>query len=469
MTKNPRIPKKPRPITPEEAQTESPLHQYYFRSLICFAAAGTLASYIEWASIHPLYVGMIVFLLLYTYLTFHFTHKLNREKLARVNRYLSWSDAALVGLVLSLTDFSLLPLVLFLTMIQFNALLTGGLRRWVEDNAAFAGGIVLSLLVHKPQWVFSSNIEISAASLIGIITYFLVYALYMHQRMHRLTISQLKLENEQKWHKIRAYKLSRYLPPPVWRAINQGKDYMLQAERKRLTVFFSDIKNFSELSEEMEAEALTELLNHYLTEMSKIISHYGGTIDKFMGDAIMVIYGDSNSKGVKQDCVNCVSMAIAMKKRMKSLQQEWYNQGIKKPLQIRMGINTGYCTVGTFGTSSHLDYTVLGTHVNLASRLESAAAPDEVLISHETWSLVKDAIMCRDKGEITVKGFSQPVKVYQVADFRKDLGQNQSFFEDRAEGFSMYLDLEKVRNYEKAKVVKALQTAAEKLKDKVIV
>lgn len=454
---------------PAEAPTESPLQQYYFRSLICFAAAGTLASYIDWSDINPLHLGTIVFLLIYTYLTFHFTHKLSDEKLTRVTRYLAWSDAALIGLVLSLTHFNLLPLALFLTMIQFNALLSGGLRRWVEDNAAFAGGVALSFLVHQPQWVFSSSIEISAASLIGIITYFLVYALYMHQRMHRLTLSQLKLKNEQKWHKIRAYKLSRYLPPPVWRAINEGKDYMLQAERKRLTVFFSDIKNFSQLSEEMEAEALTELLNHYLTEMSKIITHYGGTIDKFMGDAIMVIFGDSHSKGVKQDCMNCVAMSIAMKKRMKSLQQEWYNQGIKKPLQIRMGVNTGYCTVGTFGTSSHLDYTVLGTHVNLASRLESAAAPDEILISHETWSLVKDSVMCRDKGEITVKGFSHPVKVYQVADLRKDLGKNQSFFEDRAEGFSMYLDLEKVRNYEKAKVVKALQTAAEKLKDKVIV
>ncbi|WP_027328857.1 adenylate/guanylate cyclase domain-containing protein [Marinimicrobium agarilyticum] len=457
------------PQKPEEAQTDSPLHQYYFRSLICFAAAGTLASYIEWGDVQPVYLGTIIFLLLYTYLTYHFTHRLERDKLTKVTRYLSWSDAALVGLVLSLTDFSLLPLTLFLTMIQFNALLTGGLRRWVEDNIAFGMGILASLLVHKPQWVFSSNIEISAASLIGIITYFLVYALYMHQRMRKLTMNQIKLENEQKWHKIRSYKLSRYLPPPVWRAINQGKDHMLQAERKRITVFFSDIKNFSQLSEEMEAEALTELLNHYLTEMSKIITHFGGTIDKFLGDGIMVMFGDSNSKGVKQDCMNCVSMSIAMKKRMKSLQQEWYNQGIKKPLQIRMGINTGYCTVGTFGTSSHLDYTVLGTHVNLASRLESAASPDEILISHETWSLVKEAIMCRDKGEINVKGFSQPVKVYQVADFRKDLGQNQSYFEDRAEGFSMYLDLEKVRNYEKAKVIKALQTAAEKLKDKVIV
>ena len=134
-----------------------------------------------------------------------------------------------------------------------------------------------------------------------------------------------------------------------------------------------------------------------------------------------------------------------------------------------MGINTGYCTVGTFGTSSHLDYTVLGTQVNLASRLESAAEPDEILISHETWSLCKDTIMCRDKGEIQVKGFALPVKVYQVADLRKDLGKNQSYFEDRAEGFSMYLDIEKIRNYDKEKVIESLEKAAVRLRDKVII
>ena len=451
------------------AHTESPLQQYYFRALICFAAAGTLASHTNWEQINPLYVVVIVLLLIYPYATYHFTHKRPPEFTVSLLRWLSYVDAGLIGLVLSLINFSILPCVLFLTIIQFNALLNGGIRRWMEDNAAFAAGVLVSLLLHKPQLILSTSVQISAASLIGIVCYFLVHAVYMHQRFRKLVMSQKQLENEQKWHKIRAYKLSRYLPPTVWKAINQGRDETLQAERKKISVFFSDIKDFSQLSEEMEAEALTDLLNHYLTEMSKIVTHYGGTIDKFMGDAIMVLYGDSNSQGIKADCLRCVSMAIAMKKKMKSLQLEWFNQGIKKPLQIRMGINTGFCTVGTFGTSSHLDYTVLGTQVNLASRLESAADPDEILISHETWSLVKDSIMCRDKGEIQVKGFALPVKVYQVVDFRKELGKNQSYFEERAEGFSMYLDLDKIRNYDKEKVIDSLEKAADRLRDKVIV
>ena len=454
---------------PLQLQAESPQQQYYFRTLICFAAAGTLAAYINWSNISYLHAFTIIGLLAYAYGTYYFTHKQAADTLAKTSRWLSYVDAGLIGLVLGFTNFSVLPCVLFLTMIQFNALISGGVRKLMEDNSAFAIGVLISFIFHSPSFVLSTSVEISMSSLIGIATYFLVYAVYMHQRFHKLSLSQKQLENEQKWHKIRAYKLSRYLPPTVWKAINQGKDETLQAERKKISIFFSDIKDFSQLAEEIEAEALTELLNNYLTEMSKIVTQHGGTIDKFMGDAIMVLFGDSNSQGVKADCIRCVSMAVAMKKKMRSLQLEWFNQGIKKPLQIRMGINTGYCTIGTFGTSSHLDYTVLGTQVNLASRLESAAEPDEILISHETWSLCKDTVMCRDKGEIQVKGFALPVKVYQVADLRKDLGKNQSYFEDRAEGFSMYLDMEKIRNYDKEKVIESLEKAAEKLRDKVIV
>lgn len=453
----------------KQLQSDSPIQQYYFRALICFASAGTLGAKLDWDKPDFVLLIIIALLLFYAYGTFHFTRRLETAQAQRVSRWLGYCDAGLIGLVLSLTNFSIMPSVMFLTMIQFNALISGGFRRMMEDNTAFAVGVLLSLLIHRPQLILSSNIEISAASLIGVATYFLVYAVYMNQKTRKLQLSLQQLENEQKWHKIRAYKLSRYLPPTVWQAINRGDDKNLQAERKRISVFFSDIKDFSQLAEEIEAEALTELLNRYLTEMSKIVAQYGGTIDKFMGDGIMVLFGDNGSKGVKEDATRCVAMAIAMKKKIKSMQQEWFDQGIKKPLQVRMGINTGYCTVGTFGTSNHLDYTVLGTQVNLASRLEAAAEPDEILISHETWSLTKDTVMCRDKGEIQVKGFSLPVKVYQVADLRKDMGKTQSFFEDRAEGYSMYLDLDKVRNYDKQKIIESLDKVTARLRDKTII
>lgn len=446
-----------------------PMYQYYFRALICAAAAGTLATNMSWSDVSFVYLAVILLLLVYTIGSFFATRRLKGPEGLKIVDWLTYVDAGLVGMVLNLIDFSLLPSILFVTMIQFNALLQGGMKKWTGDNAALVVGALASFMIHSPQWVFTGRLEISAASLIGIITYFCAYATYAHGRIRRLSTLAEQLKNEQHLHKLRAYKLSRYLPPPVWSAINEGRDRALATERKRLTIFFSDIKGFSRMSEELEAETLTELLNSFLTEMTKVASEHGGTINKFMGDAVMIVFGDNvSSKGIKEDCMRCVTMAIAMKKRMKVLQHEWFKKGIRKPLQIRMGINTGYCTVGTFGTAEHLDYTVLGTHVNLASRLETAAEPGEILISYETWSLIKDVIMCRDKGDIIVKGFSQPIQVYQVVDLRKDLGKNQSYFEQNTDGFSMHLDLEKVRNYDKERVIRSLLEAAERLKDKVI-
>lgn len=454
-------------MTAASTQGEQSAHfQFYFRALFCFAAAGTLAADINWNNISPLRATMMVVLFTYAYGVFWLSKRIPAPKLPTATPWFQYGDASLAGIVLALTNFSLLPSILFVTMIQFNALIGGGIKRWASDNIALTVGALIGILLHQPNWVLSAQFEISLASLIGITTYFCASAVYTYNQMSELRLQNIRLQSAESQQKMRAYKLSRYLSPPVWSAINQGKEKSLQTERKRLTIFFSDIKDFSQLSEELEAETLTELLNNYLTEMSKIVSQYGGTIDKFMGDGIMVIFGDHDSKGLKSDALRCISMSIAMRRRMKVLQQQWFNQGIKKPLQIRMGINTGYCTVGTFGTSHHLDYTVLGTHVNLASRLESAASPGEILISYETCALVKDTVMCRDKGEINVKGFSHPVKVYQVIDLRRELGKGQSYFEQNLNGFSMHMDLSSVRNYDRERVIKSLHAAADALKEK---
>lgn len=448
---------------------KSPRMQHFFRGLISFTAAGTLGSNTLFETPNYPIIGLIIALLLYAACAFFYIRRLKPDQADKFNRILFAVDAGILGFVLNLTEYQVLACIMFFAMIQFNAIMTGGLRQALENNATFAIGMLLSFAIAPPTAYFTNQLMVSGASLIGAATYFLAYAIYIRQEASFAKAQTKLLEEEHTQLKMRAYKLSRYLPPTVWQAINRGDDKHLQAERKRITIFFSDIKDFSQLSEEIEAETLTDILNHYLSEMSRIVHHYGGTIDKFMGDGMMILFGDSASRGVKDDATRCVSMALAMKKRIKALELEWYNQGIKQPIQVRMGINTGYCTVGTFGTANHLDYTVLGTQVNLASRLESAANPDEILISHETWSLVKDTVMCRDKGEITVKGFAQPIKVYQVADLRKDAGKNQNYFEDRADGFSMYLDVEKIRNYDKQKVLESLDKAAARLRDKVIV
>lgn len=446
---------------------ELSLRQHDIRALICFAAAGTAVTHVNWPDIDWLLFGAGVFVAAYTVISYFLIKRRVLSQHKAFDRFMM-IDAAIVGMVLSLTNFSVMPTIMFVTMVQFNSLINGGIKKWVLDTAALAAGIGVSLVLRVPELNFESRLEVSSVSLVGIFLYFCAYALYAYNRMRRLNEQVQRLSSEHTLYKLKTYKLARYLPPTVWKAISEGREQSLTTERKRVTVFFSDIQGFSTLAEELEAETLTELLNSYLTEMARIAAKHKGTIDKFMGDAIMVIFGDAQSEGMKMDCLRCVSMAIEMRKKMGELQTRWYNQGIKKPMLIRMGINTGYCTVGSFGTSHYMDYTVLGTHANIASRLESAAEPGEILISHETWSLVKDVVMCRDQGEINVKGLTHPVRIYQVVDFRKDLGKGQTWFEENMTGFSMHMDLEKIRNYDKDRVVEMLLKAANRLKGKSI-
>ncbi|MCP5495264.1 MAG: adenylate/guanylate cyclase domain-containing protein [Leptospiraceae bacterium] len=261
-----------------------------------------------------------------------------------------------------------------------------------------------------------------------------------------------------------ASKLSKYLSPQVYASIFSGnKDVTLDSYRKNLTIFFSDIKGFTEMTDRMESESLSSLLNNYLNEMANIALRYGGTIDKYIGDAIMIFFGDPESKGVKEDAIACVKMAIDMRERMKELRTKWELEGIVSPLHIRIGINTGYCTVGNFGSKDRLDYTIVGGNVNLASRLESKADPDQILISKETFLLVKDAILCQQKGLLKVKGIAYEVPAYEVVDLLSNVSdaslENRKIKED-FDGFSIQIDTSKADNQ---RVIKILKEVIEKI------
>ena len=219
-------------------------------------------------------------------------------------------------------------------------------------------------------------------------------------------------------------KLAKYLAPQVYDSIFTGQqDVKIVSKRKKLTVCFSDLVGFTEITDKMESEDLTQLLNHYLTEMSKIALQYGATIDKYVGDAIVMFFGDPATLGVKEDALACVQMAIAMQQRVGELAEEWCNSGIETPLRCRIGIHTGYCTVGNFGSEDRMDYTMVGGTVNLASRLEHEAPPGGVLISFETYAHVKDDVRCEERGHVQVKGIAQPVTTYAVVGLKKDVEQ----------------------------------------------
>ncbi|MEM7182730.1 MAG: adenylate/guanylate cyclase domain-containing protein [Spirochaetota bacterium] len=245
----------------------------------------------------------------------------------------------------------------------------------------------------------------------------------VEDRTKELSTSLVELNSKNSQLEALSSKLSKYLSKQIYDSIFHGKqDVKIESRRKKLTIFFSDIKDFTSITDTLESEELTALLNTYLNEMATIALTYGGTIDKFIGDAIMIFFGDPKSKGYKQDALDCVNMAIDMQEKMQVLRKNWEEEGIDFPLHIRMGINTGFCTVGNFGSDSRLDYTIIGGQVNLASRLESQANVDQILLSHESYCLVRDSIDCDKKAMIQVKGIQKPVQTYEVS--RRKVGEN---------------------------------------------
>ncbi len=215
-----------------------------------------------------------------------------------------------------------------------------------------------------------------------------------------------------------ATRLAKYLSPQVYQSIfsDTGEQQRAHA-RKNLTIFLSDIVQFTDLSDTLEPERLAKVINSYLSEMASIALDCGGTIDKFIGDAVLVFFGDPESEGETEDALKCVEMAIRMQNRVAELQKYWRKHGVSRGLHVRMGIATGFCTVGNFGSEQRLDYTVLGSPVNLTARLQAMAEPDAILIDENTQSLIEAHVSCEPVDQITPKGFVRPIQVYQVGDF----------------------------------------------------
>jgi class 3 adenylate cyclase/PAS domain-containing protein len=261
-------------------------------------------------------------------------------------------------------------------------------------------------------------------------------------------------------------KLSKYLSPQLYKSIFSGeKNVEVASQRKKLTIFFSDIAGFTETTDMLESEELTSLLNHYLREMSAIALEFGATIDKFIGDAIMLFFGDPDTRGAREDAIACVKMAIAMQQRMRDLQAEWRERGQEHVFQLRIGINTGFCTVGNFGSDERVDYTIIGNEVNLAARLQSHADLGGILLAHETYSLVKDEILAEETGTITVKGFARPVRTHRVVGLHGSTGVPGRIIRQEQEGLLLIIDQKKLTPEGRADAIRVLQEAMGRLQE----
>jgi len=235
-------------------------------------------------------------------------------------------------------------------------------------------------------------------------------------------------------------KISRYLSPQLYKSIFAGeKDVAIQTERKKLTIFFSDIKDFTATTEQLQPEEITHLLNEYFTEMSAIAATHGGTVDKFIGDAILIFFGDPETKGVPEDALACLRMALEMQSRTAELNAKWRQEGIEHRFLVRMGINTGFCNVGNFGSSDRMDYTIIGAEANLAARLQSIAEPGQIVLSYETYALVSGVFAGHSLPPIQMKGISRPVVPYVIDGMRAG-GQVSNLISEHAPGLDLYLD-----------------------------
>ena len=259
-------------------------------------------------------------------------------------------------------------------------------------------------------------------------------------------------------------QLAKYLSPQVYESIFSGKqEVKIASRRKKLSVVFSDIVGFTQTTDNLEAEELSNLLNHYLTEMSEIALKYGATIDKYIGDAMLMFFGDPETKGPKEDAKAGVMMAIAMQQRMRELEQEWRDRGLERPFQVRIGITTGFCTVGNFGSQNRMDYTIIGNEVNLAARLEASAEPEGILIAHETYSLVKDSVMAEEQPPLTVKGFDKPIHYYKVVGMYDDLAEEGRIVRHQKHGIQVFVDPDKLAGDDRGEAIEALKDALAKL------
>ncbi len=206
---------------------------------------------------------------------------------------------------------------------------------------------------------------------------------------------------------------SRYLAPEVVENLTEHPELLaLGGEKRQMTAFFSDIASFSTFSEKMSPEELVHFLNDYLTAMSDIIMEMGGTIDKYEGDAIIAFFGAPLL--MEDHALRCVRAALAQQKKLDELRPVWINAGYPA-ISVRMGLNSGDMVVGNMGTGQHMNYTIMGDNVNLASRLEGVGKVyrTRILISGETWAMVRDDIYARFIDRVRVVGRSTPVNIYE--------------------------------------------------------
>lgn len=249
---------------------------------------------------------------------------------------------------------------------------------------------------------------------------------------YTVTYAYRFLVEEREKRRIRRFFKS-YVSPQLVEELLKDPSTMpsLKSERRMVSILFSDIAGFTSMSESLPPDEVEHILNEYLTAMSEIVFANDGTLDKYIGDAVMAVWGNVGSSNPKTDAYKAVNTAIQMQRKLVELREKWLSEGMV-PLQIRIGVNTGEALVGSFGSPQKMDYTVIGDAVNTASRLEglNKEFATSIIIAQSTFDLVNDRLNGRHCGTVKVKGKEEPVSVYEVLGWKDEGAAAQTEIRD---------------------------------------
>jgi class 3 adenylate cyclase len=220
---------------------------------------------------------------------------------------------------------------------------------------------------------------------------------------------------------VRTGELKRFLPHQIAEGLLAGRLSPTDGfERRKVTLLFADLVGFTDLSDTLEPEELSEVLNEYLREMTAVAVAHRGTLDNYIGDGLMVIFGAPTPDEESAQAWSAIRAAFAMRDRVEELSSAIRGRGIPADLRIRVGVNTGHCTVGVFGSEILRAYKAVGFAVNVAARLQSEAEPGTVLAGFRTYALVKDRVRAEQREPLTLKGAARPVEAWEILELVSD-------------------------------------------------
>ena len=223
---------------------------------------------------------------------------------------------------------------------------------------------------------------------------------------------------------VRTGELKRFLPRQVAERLVTGELKTDGFERRKVTALFADMVGFTDLSDSLDPEELADVLDEYLREMGSAVVSHGGTLDNYIGDGIMAVFGAPERADEKDQAWSAVQAAVDMRERSRELAARIRGRGIPANLQIRVGINAGYCTLGVFGSDVLRAYKVVGFAVNMAARLQTEAAPGTILCGYRTYALVRDGVRAVEREPLTLKGSARPIEAWEILDIEPDAARS---------------------------------------------